>query len=105
MVQQASVKAQSTEGILEQLTGNTQQALTRLSEEAPNSVLDEITDLDHQFEEATKIKDEGARSARVKILTANFESVNKGLEGQQKDPLASCSRSSGPYGCHGQGIR
>jgi hypothetical protein len=85
MTVQVAQKLSPSEDILEQLTGTTQGALSRLQENKGENVLADITALDSKFEEAAKIKDEAARASRIKILSADFETITKGLDVQQQD--------------------
>ena len=74
----------SSDELIAQLTGNTNAALTRLQQETQDPI-EQIQALEKGLEEATQIQDEKARSVRVGILTADFETLRKGLETEEVD--------------------
>ena len=74
----------SSDDILAELTGETQSAIARLGQVEENP-LEKLQEVSAQMDEAAKMTDEKARSSRLKILEATFDTVNQTLENQTGD--------------------
>jgi hypothetical protein len=73
--------------LLQQLTGDTEQAVEKLAGRSQDKqdVEQRFSDIEKQMEEAAKIKDKSQRDVRMKVLEADLEVLRKDADQEEKD--------------------
>ncbi len=73
--------------LLQQLTGDTEQAVDKLSDRSQEKADVELrfSEIEKQMDEAAKIKDKNQRDIRMKVLEADLEVLRKDADQEEKD--------------------
>ena len=73
--------------LLQQLTGDTEQAVDKLADRSQDKqdVEQRFSDIEKQMDEAAKIKDKSQRDVRMKVLEADLEVLRKDADQEEKD--------------------